>query len=89
MKTKDRLTQALIESNAPIAMIELARDGQYDDYESDSATPQLNLIRDCQIFGLQALKARVMNDEFAGTKEESDAWFEREGKHLLTDKERG
>lgn len=83
MKTKERLTLALAESNAPMVMVERARDGQYDDYESDSATPQLDLIRDCQIFGLHALRARVMNDEFAGTKEESQAWFEREGKHLL------
>lgn len=83
MTTKEKLTQALIEANAPFAMVELARDGQYDDYESDSATPQLNLIRDCQIFGLNGIKARVMNGDFDGTKEEADAWFEREGKDLL------
>lgn len=83
MTTKERLTKALTEANAPLVMIEAARLGQYDDYESDSATPALDLIRDCQIFGLPQLRERVMKGEFDGTREEADAWFEREGKDLL------
>jgi hypothetical protein len=83
MKTKDRLTEALIEENAPLAMIGLAKDGQYDDYESESATPALDLIRDCRMFGLHKMAERAMSGEFDGTKEEAAAWFEREGRNLL------
>jgi hypothetical protein len=83
MKTKERLALALEESGAPVAMVEQARAGGYDDYESDSATPQLDLIRDCAMYGLHTLIARVKEGEFEGTKEEGMAWFKREGKYIL------
>lgn len=83
MKTTERLAAALKEANAPEAMVENAYSGKYDDYESDSATPINDLINDCRMFGLEGIRKRAIDGEFDGTREESEAWMEREGKYLL------
>lgn len=83
MKTKEKLASALTVANAPLAMIEDALKGKYDDFESDSPTPIVDLVKDCKMFGLEDMAKRAMNGEFDGTKEESQAWFEREGKDLI------
>lgn len=83
MRTKERLEKALMDIGAPLIMVTKARAGAYDDYESASATPQLDLIQDCTTFNLQNMKIRVMNGEFDGSREESEAWYEREGKDLF------
>lgn len=83
MTTKEKLAVALNESGAPTAMVELAMAGAYDDFESNSATPINDLIRDSRLAGLDDITQRAMNGDFDGTKEESQAWFEREGKQLL------
>ena len=80
MATKDRLAQVLREAGAPARMVTLAESGQYDDFLSDSPTPIVNLVRDLQFVGLHDLAMRVMGGEFDATKEEAEAWFEREGK---------
>ena len=86
MATKDRLAEELTKAGAPPEMIADAARGRYDDFESESATPTLDLIAACHAAGLKSFARRVMEDEFAGTKEESQAWFEREGQHLITGK---
>jgi hypothetical protein len=83
MTTNERLAQALEKANAPIHMVDRARAGQYNDFESDSATPIINLVRDLRLCGLSELAVRAMNGEFDSTKEEAEAWFEREGKNLI------
>ncbi len=83
MKTKDKLVQALRDKGAPLWMIEKAFDGGYDDFESMEETPIVNLVRDCQENGLPDIEFMAINGDFDSTKEEADAWFEREGKKLL------
>ena len=83
MKTKDRLAHELAKAEAPMEMVEAAIRGEYDDYESQSATPTTDLYLACQRAGMKEFAQRVMDDEFSGTKEESQEWFDREGQYLL------
>jgi hypothetical protein len=83
MKTKEKLANMLKQHDAPIAMIEAARLGRYDDFESLSATPMMDLVRDCKQLNLNEIAEMAMNGEFDGTKEEAEEWYEREGRHLL------
>lgn len=83
MSTKERLAQALKAENAPEWMVRNAERGHYDDFESELDTPIVQLVRDCQICALKEFEKRVKDGEFDASKEESDAWFEREGKHLF------
>ncbi len=84
MSTKERLAAELEKANAPKEMIHAARAGSYDDFESNSATPIVDLVHDCQQFGLHEFAQRAMNGEFDATKEEAEAWYEREGKDLIS-----
>ena len=81
--TKERLVEALRWAGAPQDMVQKAGQGYYDDYESEIATPIIQLVKDCHAAGLPALAQRAINGEFDGSREEADAWFAREGKHLL------
>lgn len=72
MKTKEKLAKALEEAGAPQRMILKAQIGDYDDYESNSATPIIDLYKDCIAEGLHKFAGRVINGEFDSTKEESD-----------------
>ena len=83
MTTKERLAQTLEQAQAPKALITAARAGCYDDFESESATPISDLVRDLQEAKLMSLAQRAMDGEFDSTKEEAATWFEQEGKHLL------
>ena len=83
MATKDKLAAMLKEALAPKWMIDKAKAGGYDDYESQSATPIVDLVRDLKQAGIDWLAERAMNGDFDATKEEAEAWFEREGKDLL------
>lgn len=80
MHTKDRLAAELEKIGLP-GMAESARAGQYDDFLSEVATPQLLLLSDLHKVGTadaMALRVRVMEGEFDATKEESDAWSKSE-----------
>lgn len=83
MSTKERLARELETNNAPDWMIENARNGQYDDFESLSPTPIVQLVRDCTRAGLGSLAERAKEGEFDATKEEANAWYEHEGKDLV------
>lgn len=84
--TKVRLTIELMKSEAPMWMIEKARQGYYDDYESQLATPITQLVIDATTNGLPLIAKMAKNGEFDGTKEESQAWMNKEGKSLLDPK---
>lgn len=86
MKTKEKLAHALIQANAPGTMVDAAMNGDYDDFESKSATPINDLVRDCRERGLDAIAKQAMDGDFDATREESEAWFEREGKTLFGEK---
>ena len=83
MKTKDRLAEALTKAGASGTMIDRAVSGQYDDFESNSPTPVMDLVRDCRGAGLDDVALRAISGEFDGTKEEGEAWMQREGKDLM------
>ena len=85
MKTKDRLARDLKLFNAPEKMIEYAKNGFYDDYESPIATPIIRLVQDCLENGINEIAERAKNGEYDATKEESDTWFNTEGKRYLDD----
>src|SRR5262245_1387814 len=89
--TTERLARALEEYNESLPalnpkiedMIVRARNGVYDDFKSESATPQTDLIYDLKKAGATDLIKRVMNDEFAGTREEGEAWFAQDQYFLV------
>ena len=82
MTTKEKLAKALAEFRAPQVMIKKAICGAYDDFESGSATPLSDLVNDCAKHGLFAFADRVKSGEFDDSKEEGEAWMEKEGKKL-------
>lgn len=77
MDSKQKLAAALEEAGAPRTMIEEARSGRYSDYDSESATPCTDLVRDAKRFGLRDIERRAKKGEFDATQEESDAWARR------------
>lgn len=82
MSSKDVLVKALTDANAPVAMIVRAQRGDFSDYDSDSATPITDLVNECRRFGLESVAKQAMNGDFDATAEESDAWWEREGRSI-------
>lgn len=89
MRTKDKLTKALLDAGAPATMIQRAEGGYYDDYESPLATPLQALVLDATAAGLSDIAQRTMDGEFDGTMEEGEVWMKREGLKLLEDKDNG
>lgn len=83
MKTTLKLTEALKKAKAPTWMISYALIGHYDDFESELATPIMELVKDCKNNGLDEIAQRAMLGEFDATKEESDEWMKKEGRSLL------
>lgn len=83
MKTKERLAAALIKAKCPEWMIEAAKKGLYDDYESDLAAPIVTLVADLRGQGFDDLAKRAMDGEFDATFEEGEEWFATEGKQLI------
>lgn len=81
--TKERLAQVLHAAGL-FDMEKAARAGRYDDFESESATPMMDLVHDLQALGRSDLAARAINGEFDSTKEEAEEWFQREGKNLIS-----
>ncbi len=80
--TKERLARTLREAGLE-DLAQRAAAGEFDDYESPHAMPQLELILELGKRDQTELIDRVSEGEFDGTLEESQAWFEREGKDLL------
>ena len=85
LPTKERLARALETENDPrlAPLVVRARQGYYDDYESELAAPIITLVADLRGLGLEAFAQRVIDGEFDGIPEESEAWFQKEGKHYL------
>lgn len=64
MNAKEKLAAALTEAGAPPRMIVDAQRGRYDDFESESATPIMDLVRDCRAAGLNHIAERAKQGEF-------------------------
>lgn len=84
VRTKERLAAAIKEADPKLVhLIKKAEAGYYDDYESPLATPCMQLVADLMQAGLNDLAKRAQDGEFDGTKEEGDAWMNKEGWDLL------
>jgi hypothetical protein len=66
---KEKLAKALTEAGASPAMIEDAKSGRYDDFESDSAMPIMDLVRDCRAAGLDDIAKQAMHGAFDSSSE--------------------
>lgn len=81
-RTKERLAQVLHAAGL-FDMEREARAGRYDDYESESATPIIDLVMALEAAGRHDLAERARNGEWDGTKEEGEAWYQQKGRHLF------
>lgn len=73
--TTEKLANILSENGAPEDMIKKAREGYYDDFKSNLASPIIQLVNDLTKLGFIGLATRAKNGEFDASKEESDAWL--------------
>ena len=81
--TKEKLAQVL-HARGFFDIERRARAGEYDDFESDSATPIVDLVRLLRQAGADDLAVRAMNGEWDGTLEESEAWAASpEGREMI------
>lgn len=84
--TTEKLALALEEIGAPKELVTAAREGRYDDFKSESATPLMDLVRDLNAaakrmsffskmrVNLREFTQRVKDGEFDASSEESQEW---------------
>lgn len=84
LPTTERLAIALEKADCPAEMIARAREGYYDDFKSPLATPIVQLVNDLRVLGHESLVQRAINGEFDATPEESEAWYQAEGRDVVT-----
>lgn len=83
--TKERLARDLEAAGLP-DMAAKARQGYYDDFESDLAMPEHQLHDDLLARGRDDMAADVRRGKWDATKEEAQAWMRREGVAYLQGK---
>ena len=76
---------ALIGAGAPSEMVDRARRGEYDDFESDSTPPIADLVAHARAAGLESIARRAREGEFDATKEEAEAWAARQTDPAMVD----
>ena len=81
-RTTERLA-AVLRQEGLLGLAGEALLGRFDDFESSSPSPIVDLVRCLRSAGRDDLAQRAIAGEWDGTPEESKAWFEREGRHLL------
>lgn len=77
MRTKEKLALVLAAEGMP-DLAALARAGRFDDFESESATPCVDLYNEFIRRKRKDLAQRVANGEWDSTAEESEAWARSE-----------
>lgn len=88
-RTKERLAEVLEREKLQDLAFN-ARLGLYDDFESDSATPQTDLVRALMAKGRKDLARRAADGEWDATREEAEAWSETpEARKVIRDLRRG
>jgi len=83
MRTKERLAQDLEKAGAPAKMIEWARNGFYDDYETVIAFPIQQLVADAKAAGLENIAQDAMNGVYDATEQEGMEWMKSQGFRYL------
>jgi hypothetical protein len=76
-RTRNRLARVLDEAGL-LDMAQEAARGRYDDYDSESATPCVDLVNHLRERGREDLAKRAMSGEWDATIEESGAWAQRQ-----------
>lgn len=85
VSTAERLA-AVLEDEGLFALAARARAFAFDDYKSDSATPELDLYHALMTADRPDLAARVVAGEWDATREESDEWARSpEGQQTMRD----
>lgn len=87
-ESTEKLLIDLAASEAPDWIIQKAKAGVYNDYDSPLATPIIELVKDAEKAHLPQIAKRARAGAYDGTWAEGDAWMEREGNNLLTPEER-
>ncbi len=80
--TKIRLA-GVLRGQGLLDLVPRALGGEFDDFESQSGTPIIDLVQALRARGREDLAQRAINGEWDGTRAEAEAWYEREGKRLL------
>lgn len=80
--TKARLA-AVLKAEGLSEMAIQAAGGYYDDYDSPLTGPLIQLYSDLVAVDRQDLADRVKDGEWDGTREESEAWWQRTGRHCF------
>lgn len=73
-RSTEKLVAALKEASAPADLVIRAVGGAFHDYKSESATPIIDLVRECERRGLYRIARLAREGEFDATREESDEW---------------
>lgn len=73
-RSTEKLVAALREARAPAALVARAEAGEFHDFDSQSATPIIDLVNICRTYGLHSIVSRAISGEFDATREESEAW---------------
>jgi hypothetical protein len=74
--TKERLAQVLHAAGL-LDLERRARAAEFDDFESESATPIVDLVTALEDAGHPELATRARNGEWDATKEEAEAWAKK------------
>ena len=73
LRTKEKLAQVL-HARGLFDMERAARAGRFDDFESESATPIVDLVTALRATGHEDLANRAIEGEWDSTAVESEAW---------------
>ena len=73
IRTKERLAQ-LLHAETLFDLERRARAGEFDDFESPSATPIGDLVAALRAAGKDGLALRAMEGEWDSSPEEAEAW---------------
>lgn len=85
-RSTDKLVAALREAGAPADMVIRATGNAFHDFKSQSATPIIDLVRECERLGLSDIAERARGGEFDATKAEADEWMRGpEGQQAMRD----
>jgi hypothetical protein len=86
MGSTEKLVTALEAVGAPASLVERAKKNAFHDFRSPSATPIIDLVNECERFGLNGVAILARRGEFDATREEADEWLETdEAKSILRD----
>lgn len=77
-RSTEKLVEALVSAGAPAGLVEKARASVFHDFKSESATPIVNLVLECEAAGLTEIANQARNGAFDATKLESDEWASSE-----------